>query len=41
MHIAAEYGYSDICKLLLAAGANIEQKEQVIMFLITLIGYLN
>lgn len=28
MHIAAETGYTEICKLLLAAGANIEQREQ-------------
>lgn len=29
MHIAAEQGYTEICKLLLAAGANIQQREQV------------
>lgn len=29
IHIAAEQGYSEICKLLLSAGANIEQREQV------------
>lgn len=29
MHIAAEQGFTDICKLLLAAGANVQQKEQV------------
>lgn len=29
IHIAAEQGYSEICKLLLNAGANIEQREQV------------
>lgn len=29
IHIAAEMGHTDICELLLAAGANIEQKEQV------------
>lgn len=28
MHIAAEMGHVDICKLLLSAGANIEQREQ-------------
>lgn len=28
MHIAAEMGYTDICKILLQAGANIEQREQ-------------
>jgi len=31
IHIAAEQGYSEICKLLLSAGANIEQREQVII----------
>lgn len=29
IHIAAEMGHTDICELLLAAGANIEQREQV------------
>lgn len=29
MHIAAEQGFTDICKVLLAAGANVQQKEQV------------
>lgn len=29
MHIAAEQGFTEICKLLLAAGANIQQREQV------------
>lgn len=29
IHIAAEMGHTDICKLLLAAGANIEQREKV------------
>lgn len=28
MHIAAEMGHTEICKLLLSAGANIEQREQ-------------
>lgn len=28
IHIAAETGHTDICKLLLAAGADIEQREQ-------------
>nr|XP_012142859.1 PREDICTED: ankyrin repeat and death domain-containing protein 1A-like isoform X4 [Megachile rotundata] len=28
IHIAAEMGHTDICELLLAAGANIEQREQ-------------
>ncbi|XP_065215525.1 ankyrin repeat and death domain-containing protein 1A-like isoform X3 [Planococcus citri] len=28
IHIAAEQGYTEICKLLLAAGANIQQREQ-------------
>lgn len=28
MHIAAEMGYTEICKTLLQAGANIEQREQ-------------
>lgn len=28
IHIAAEMGHTDVCKLLLAAGANIEQREQ-------------
>lgn len=28
MHISAEMGHTDVCKLLLAAGANIEQREQ-------------
>ncbi|XP_076388741.1 uncharacterized protein LOC100882118 isoform X2 [Megachile rotundata] len=29
IHIAAEMGHTDICELLLAAGANIEQREQL------------
>lgn len=28
IHIAAEMGHTEICKLLLAAGADIEQREQ-------------
>lgn len=28
IHISAEMGHTDICKLLLAAGADIEQREQ-------------
>lgn len=31
IHIAAEIGHTDICKLLLASGANIEQREKVII----------
>jgi len=34
IHIAAEQGYSEICKLLLNAGANIEQREQVNMHIL-------
>lgn len=29
IHIAAEMGHTEICELLLASGANIEQREQV------------
>jgi ankyrin repeat protein len=29
IHIAAEQGYTESCRLLLAAGANIDQREQV------------
>lgn len=28
MHIAAEMGYTEVCKILLHAGANIDQREQ-------------
>jgi len=29
IHIAAEKGFQDLCKVLINCGANIEQKEEV------------